>query len=209
MTTPWKRFPGHAGLGKRFLSFLFFFFWSAQAAHAHPHVWVDYFVEVRFNQTDLVGFQHRWLFDEMFSSQVMEMFDANGDKSFSDKEVEEVRQGAFAYLEEHGYFIMVKVNGQDMTVREVRDFHAYINGHQVIYEFFTPLAVPAGAQPTTVHLLVADMEYFVDMAFVSGGLSISSGEHLNVSHSFGPSPAFSFWDGAWQPEHFTLRFHKP
>jgi len=193
---------------KRFLPILFFLFCSAQVAHAHPHVWVDYFVDVRFNQTGLTGFQHRWLFDEMFSSQVMEMFDADNDGFFSDEEVEDVRQGAFAYLEEYDYFIMVKVGGRDVAVREVRDFHARIDGHQVIYEFFTPLAVPALAQPTTVHLLVADMEYFVDMAFVSDGLSIQGGEHMKVDVDFGPGPAFSFWGGAWQPEHFTMRFHK-
>lgn len=183
--------------------------WKATIAFAHPHVWVDYFVEVHFNQEGLTGFQHRWLFDDMFSSQIMEMFDADRDGVFSKDEVEDVRQGAFAYLEEYDYFIMVKVNEQGVTVGEVRDFHARIDGHQVIYEFFTPLSVPASPQPTTVHLLLADMEYFVDMGFISGGLSVLGGEHLDVSHSFGPGPAFSFWGGAWQPEHFTLRFHKP
>lgn len=193
----------------RFLSALIFLLWTGQVAFAHPHVWVDYLVAVHFNQDGLVGFQHRWLFDDMFSSQIMEMFDADSDGSFSDDEVEAVRQGAFAYLEEYDYFIMVKVDGQDAVAPEIRDFHARIDGHQVIYEFFTPLSAPAAEQATTVQLLVADMEYFVDMAFVSGGLSISGGEQLSVFHSFGSGPAFSFWGGAWQPDHFTLRFHKP
>lgn len=193
---------------KHKLLLFLFFLCSAQTAHTHPHVWVDYLVEVRFDQDGLVGFQHRWLFDEMFSSQVMEMFDADNNGSFSSEEVENVRQGAFAYLEEYGYFIMIKVNGQDVAVREVRDFFARIDGHQVIYEFFTPLTVPAGAQPQTIHLLVADMEYFVDMAFVSDGLSFQGGEHLEVDAAFGPGPEFSFWGGAWQPKHFTLRFHE-
>jgi ABC-type uncharacterized transport system substrate-binding protein len=193
---------------KHKLLLFLFFLCSAHTVQAHPHVWVDYFVEVRFDQTGLVGFQHRWLFDEMFSSQVMEMFDADNNGFFSSEEVENVRQGAFANLEEYGYFIMIKVDGQDVAVQEVRDFLARIDGHQVIYEFFTPLSVPAGAQPKTIHLLVADMEYFVDMAFVSGGLSFQDGEHLEVDAVFGPGPAFSFWDGAWQPKHFTLRFHE-
>ncbi len=193
----------------RFLSTLMLLLWAGQVAFAHPHVWVDYSVEVRFNAEGLVGFQHSWLFDDMFSSQIVEMFDADGDGSFSDDEVEAVRQGAFVYLEEYDYFIMVKVDGQDTAAPKIRDFRASIDGHRVIYEFFTPCPVPAAEQPATVQLLVADMEYFVDMAFVSGGLSISGGEHFNVAHAFGSGPAFSFWGGAWQPEHFTLRFHKP
>jgi len=44
---------------------------------SHPHVWVDYAIEANFNQNGLTGFQHRWEFGEMFSSQIMEMFDAN------------------------------------------------------------------------------------------------------------------------------------
>ncbi|WP_031385943.1 DUF1007 family protein [Desulfonatronum thiodismutans] len=191
-----------------FLAVTTLLFMTAQPARAHPHVWVDYGIEARFDAAGLVGFQHRWTFDEMFSSQIMEMFDADGDGVFSAEEIEEVRQGAFEYLSEYDYFIQIKVNGSPFHVASVTDFRASIQGHQVVYDFFVPCPIPAGAEPKTVHLLVADMEYFVDLGLKKDGLSISGQEHVTVRSAFHSSEAFSFWGGAWEPRHLTIEFQK-
>jgi ABC-type uncharacterized transport system substrate-binding protein len=183
-------------------------FGTAAAGRAHPHVWVDYAVEARFDENGLTGFQQRWIFDEMFSSQIMEMFDADMDGVFSPAEIEEVRQGAFDYLREYNYFIQIKIDGEDFAVQYVHDFHARIDGHRIIYEFFVPCTVTAAATPKTIHLLVADMEYFVDMSFVAGELTIQGKEYVDVAHEFASGEAFSFWGGSWSPKHFTLRFQK-
>lgn len=182
----------------------------APEATAHPHVWVDYAVSARFDREGLVGFSYRWVFDDMFSSQIMEMFDADGDGFFSAEEVEEVGRGAFSYLAEYNYFIQIRINGRDFEVRHVQDFHARIEGHLVVYEFFTPCVVKAAETAKSVHLLVADMEYFVDMLFIPGDqlVEIQGGEYVDVEARFGSSEAFSFWGGAWRPEHLTLRFKK-
>ena len=181
---------------------------SGGPAWAHPHVWVDYAIEARFDATGLTGFQHRWTFDEMFSSQIMEMFDANGDGFFSAEEIEAVRRGAFEYLSEYDYFIQIKINGSSFHVASVTDFRAAIHGYQVVYDFFVPCPVPASAEPTVVHLLVADMEYFVDLDLKQDGLSISGNDSISVKSKFHSSDAFSFWGGAWEPRHLTLKFQK-
>ncbi|SMP71982.1 ABC-type uncharacterized transport system, substrate-binding protein [Desulfonatronum zhilinae] len=191
-----------------FLAVTTLLFMTAQPARAHPHVWVDYAIEARFDATGLVGFQHRWTFDEMFSSQIMDMFDADGNGVFSDEEIEEVRRGAFEYLSEYDYFIQIKVNDSPFHVASVTDFRASIQGHQVVYDFFIPCPVPVGAEPKIVHLLVADMEYFVDLGLETDGLSVSGKEHVSVRSAFHSSEAFSFWGGAWEPRHLTLEFQK-
>lgn len=181
---------------------------GAQPARAHPHVWVDYAIEARFDATGLSGFQHRWTFDEMFSSQIMEMFDANQDGVFCAEEIEQVRRGAFEYLSEYDYFIQIKINETPFYVNSISNFRASIQGHHVVYDFFTPCPVPAAAETQTVHLLIADMEYFVDLGLEADGLSVSGKEHVTVSSAFHSSEAFSFWGGAWEPKHLTLRFQK-
>ncbi|SDB61566.1 ABC-type uncharacterized transport system, substrate-binding protein [Desulfonatronum thiosulfatophilum] len=181
---------------------------TAATVRAHPHVWVDYAIEARFDQNGLTGFHHRWIFDEMFSNQIMEMFDLPGDGNFSAAQIEQVRQEAFDYLREYNYFIHIKVDGTDFIVQYVRDFHVTTQGHQIVYEFFVPCTVAAADAPKSVHLLVADMEYFVDMAFVAETLEIQGQEFVEVSHTFTSGDPFSFWGGAWTPEHFALRFHK-
>jgi len=196
----------------RSFQFLFLFLLLATtapgSAWAHPHVWVDYSIETRFDATGLSGFHHHWTFDEMFSSQLMEMFDANQDGVFCAEEIEQVRRGAFEYLSEYDYFIQIKINETPFYVHSIQNFRASIQGHQVVYDFFTPCPAPATAKPQTVHLLIADMEYFVDLWLKENGLSISGKEHVSVSSEFHSSEAFSFWGGAWEPPHLTLRFQQ-
>lgn len=184
--------------------------WAATIlpAWSHPHVWVDYAMEARFDHNGLTGFHQRWVFDEMFSSQIMEMFDVDNDGVFSPEEIEAVRQGAFVYLQDSNYFIQIKIDGKDFAVQYIRDFQARIAGHQIIYEFFVPCTVTAVATPKTIHLLVADMEYFVDMSLAADGLTIVGKEHAKVDQTFASGEAFSFWGGSWTPKHFTIRFQK-
>ncbi len=181
---------------------------AAQAVQSHPHVWVDYSIGAHFDQNGLVGFRQRWILDEMFSSSIVSMFDADENGVFSDDEMEEVRKGVFDYLREYEYFTRIKIDGQDFEVRQVTQFRAYIEGHHVVYEFFVPCVVAAASSPRTVQVLVEDLEYFVEMTFKPNGLTIEGKEHVSVSSTFGSSDAFSFFGGAWRPKHLTLRFEK-
>lgn len=178
------------------------------AARAHPHVWIDYAIEARFDENGLTGFQQRWVFDEMFSSQIVEMFDLTMEGNFTAEEIEQVRQGAFEYLRDYNYFIQIKIDKQDFIVQYIRDFHVTMQGHQIVYEFFVPCTVAAADTPKTIHLLVADMEYFVDMASIDDKLELQGHKSLDVSHSFTSGDPFSFWGDSWAPKHFALRFQK-
>jgi ABC-type uncharacterized transport system substrate-binding protein len=52
---------------------------GAGPAAAHPHVWINAVATLLFEDRMLVGVHHRWEFDEMFGSYVIEEHDANGD----------------------------------------------------------------------------------------------------------------------------------
>jgi ABC-type uncharacterized transport system substrate-binding protein len=48
---------------------------AAGAASAHPHVFADAAVEVRFGARGLEGVRVAWTFDELFSSMVLQEYD--------------------------------------------------------------------------------------------------------------------------------------
>lgn len=181
---------------------------EAKPVGAHPHVWVDYSIEARFGPNGLTGFYQTWVFDEMFSSSIVSLFDLDENGVFSEDEIEEVRHGVFEYLVEYDYFTHIKIDGRDFAIPHARDFNAFIDGHHVVYEFFLPCELPVAATPRTLHVLVGDMEYYADMTLASEGLRIQGNESVSVSYSFGTGSAFSFYGGAWEPEHLTLRFEK-
>ena len=55
-------------------------------ACAHPHVFVDNRVTFLFDGSRLTGFRENWLFDEVFSDQLLQDFDTNHDGQFSKAE---------------------------------------------------------------------------------------------------------------------------
>ncbi len=181
---------------------------EAQPVGAHPHVWVDYSIKVRFDQKGLTGFHQTWVLDEMFSSSIVSLYDLDENGAFTEDEIEEIRQGVFEYLLEYDYFTHIKIDGRDFDIPHARDFHAFVEGHHVVYEFFLPCEVPVAATHRTLHVLVGDMEYYADMTLAPDGLHIQGNEAVSVAYSFGTGSAFSFYGGAWEPEHLTLQFEK-
>jgi ABC-type uncharacterized transport system substrate-binding protein len=132
-------------------------------AAAHPHVWITDVSTFVFEDRRLVALHHRWTFDELFGSFVIEQHDADGDGRFDAGETEALRAGAFDNLEEYGYFTHLRIDGGDLPLHQVRDFRASIEDGELIYAFTLPLPEPV--DPTTSELVlgVYDPEYYVEL----------------------------------------------
>ena len=70
-----------------FFAFAFSVF-SAGLAYAHPHVWVTMETEVELgNSKEIIGFRHKWTFDEMYTKFAVEGLYTNGDGIYSEEEL--------------------------------------------------------------------------------------------------------------------------
>jgi ABC-type uncharacterized transport system substrate-binding protein len=132
-------------------------------AVAHPHVWITDVTTFVFEQRRLVALHHRWAFDELFGSFVIEQHDLDGDGRFDAGETEGLRAGAFDNLEEYGYFTHLQIDGGDMALREVQDFRATIEDGELIYEFTLALPEPVDPASADLALGVYDTEYYVEL----------------------------------------------
>ena len=132
-------------------------------AGAHPHVWITDVTTFVFEDRRLVALRHRWAFDELFGSFVIEQHDADGDGRFDAVETEGLRADAFDNLEEYDYFTHLRIDGSALPLHEVRDFRASIEDGELIYEF--TLALPEPVDPTAAGLAlgVYDPEYYVEL----------------------------------------------
>jgi ABC-type uncharacterized transport system substrate-binding protein len=58
---------------------------------AHPHVWVDIFLDFEFNNSkELTAITQEWTFSDMFSSVYIKDFDNNDDGKFTIEESEKI-----------------------------------------------------------------------------------------------------------------------
>ncbi len=132
-------------------------------AKAHPHVWINDVTTYVFEDRHLVALRHRWEFDTLFSSFVIQEHDANGDGQFDAAETEAVQAAAFANLEEFDYFTHLRVDGEPVPLHEVENFAAHTADGVLIYEFTLPLPTPIDPAATDFAIGLYDVEYYVEV----------------------------------------------
>jgi len=167
-------------------------------AASHPHVWADYSVKAVFQEEGLAGFRLQWFFDELFSSEIMRMYDLKGG-ALSPAQLLAVKEGAFDSLRGFNYFTQVWIDGREFPVRFVRDFTARIMNRRLVYEFFVPCTVAAVHHPKTVRIQNSDPEFFVDFSIArSLSVGVLSAPGLLVEHEILES----------RPRSIQIRFRK-
>ena len=72
-------------------------------AEAHPHMFVEYAVLVRFGAGGVESVEVRWTFDEFTSALILRQFDKDGDGKLSPDEVRQVERRHFAETRESQY----------------------------------------------------------------------------------------------------------
>ncbi len=94
------------------------------AAFAHPVILIDYTMKVQFDSSGLQGFYETWRFDDVHSTEILKMFDKNGNGQIDPAELPALKRGYFDDLKDYSYFASIVVNGKEVPTREVSDFAA-------------------------------------------------------------------------------------
>jgi ABC-type uncharacterized transport system substrate-binding protein len=133
------------------------------APGAHPHVWITSVMTFVFEDRRLFGLRHRWEFDEIFGSFVIQEHDADGNGAFDAAETESVKDKAFASLRDYGYFTHLRIDGQPVPLTEIVGFEAEIEDGVLAYEFTLSLPEPVDPAATPLAVGVYDEEYYVEV----------------------------------------------
>ena len=95
---------------------------TTDEARAHPHVWVSVESTVLVEQGSVIGFRHRWSFDELYSAMAIEGLDTNKDGVYSREELAELAQVNIDGLKDFGFFTVVKLGDKDLTFAAPKDY---------------------------------------------------------------------------------------
>jgi ABC-type uncharacterized transport system substrate-binding protein len=131
------------------------------AAYAHPHVFIDNRVTFLFEGGKIVGFRENWLFDEIFSDQLLQDFDSDHDGSLSAAESDKLGAETLPNLAHFRYFTYVWIGGRDTGRLAPQDFHASASKKLVTFDFMVKLPKPADPQDIAVE--INDREYYVEV----------------------------------------------
>jgi len=148
-----------------FVLILLFVFKASAGLEAHPHVFIDTTVTIMFDDEGITGFQIQWLFDEMFSSMIINDFDEDYNLQFNSTEIVNIEKNAFSNLKNFHYFSYISLNEKDFPFKKVTNFSASIIGERLIYKFFIPYKIKAKEAEQIVTVAVYDDSYYCDVAF--------------------------------------------
>lgn len=131
------------------------------ALAAHPHVFIDANINFIFAGSRATHAELNWVFDAMFTEQVLSQCDGNRNRLIDAAEIPAVRQGFFVNLRHSKYFVFLWINDVFQQTVTATDFHASVNpAGRLVFRFRIPLAVPA-AGPVRVKLMNSDPTIFV------------------------------------------------
>lgn len=155
---------------------------AAQAAHAHPHVFIDARVDVQFSADGLSGIQVEWLFDTMFGSSLIADYDRDKNRSFDSAEIVQIKKTAFSNLKNYNYFTYIYIGSRRYDVATVSNFTAAVSGKTVKYVFFIPHESSFEKMEGDIFIGFFDKTNYCDFQFLADRpFSISAHENIDVS----------------------------
>ncbi|MBN1573723.1 MAG: DUF1007 family protein [Deltaproteobacteria bacterium] len=161
---------------------VFSFFVLADDVFCHPHVFIDAELVFVFDDRGLSGVRERWVFDEMFSQDLLVDFDSDEDGRLNVEDISRLRDIFYENTKEYNYFNIITIDGRKHSIDRLKDFTVSIESDCIVYEFFVPCSVPAGlAEDRKVKVLLFDetiythlsiADYRVDMKNKPGAFSV-------------------------------------
>ncbi len=109
----------------------------------------------------IVGLRENWLFDEVFSDQLLQDYDTDGDGRFSQAESDKIAAETLPNLAQFHYFTYIWAGGKALPKITPKDFHASARDKLVSFDF--TVSLPQPAEPGDIALEVNDREYFVEV----------------------------------------------
>ena len=143
---------------------------GAAPVSAHPHVWIDYTVTVRFGAEGPEAVRIDWAFDEMLSELIIQKYDSDRDGTFSPRETRALEQDHFSRLKDFNWFVEVKVDGTVIPIKDPKDFEARNVKGQLHYLFTVPLP-RATRREGTVDVNVADVTFYTAFTALGPGIT--------------------------------------
>jgi ABC-type uncharacterized transport system substrate-binding protein len=136
-------------------------------ASAHPHVFVDARLEVRFDaEGRIAALRHVWRFDDAFSAFATQGLDADGNGLYSLEELAPLAKVNVDSLKDFDYFTTPRAGKQRLGLKLPSDYHLeYDDGFLTLF-YTLELKQPVKPAGDGVTIDVYDPSYFVDFDLV-------------------------------------------
>lgn len=142
-------------------------------AKAHPHTWIDYIVQVKFDDKGrITGLHETWLFDAYYTMFVVEGAQKLANGAPPQESLDAVLAENIKNLGEYAYFTHVHSGETRLKTELATDATTRMVGDRLEMSFFVPLSEPIEANDLAFVYSIYDPSYYVEMLHVKGKGSV-------------------------------------
>jgi ABC-type uncharacterized transport system substrate-binding protein len=179
---------------------------APETVEAHPHVFIDNRVTFILAGQKITGFRENWLFDEVFSDQLLQQFDADQDGAFSPAESAQAAAGTLPNLANFHYFTYAWLDGKDLGRLEPSDFHASAKKGLVAFDFLVKLPRPVDPTQQAMALEINDRQYYVEVLLAKENPIVFKGQgSLACSASVTKDVKNAYYGGFVYPQRIAVQ----
>ena len=137
---------------------------GANAAQAHPHVWITARSALIYAPDGSIsGVRHAWTFDDMFSTYALQGIETKTKGVYSREDLAPLAQTNVESLKEFDFFTFAKADGKKEKFQEPVDYYLESKDAALTLHFTLPLKTPL--KPKALALEVFDPAFFIDFKF--------------------------------------------
>jgi len=133
------------------------------SAQAHPHIWIDAFVTLHFENGSINRVSVHWAFDELYSGVVIQDYDENGNGKLDPNELAQITVESREALKEYNYFTYLTLDQEVLGLSDVEELRVTVDKGILIYDFSTPLPRPVDPHATEFSFSLYDETYYVEL----------------------------------------------
>lgn|GEM_PF-669750 len=136
---------------------------GATTAQAHPHIWIDAFVTLHFDEGAINRISVHWAFDELYSGVVIQDYDENGNGKLDPNELAQITAESREALRDYNYFTYLTLGQDVLGLTDVEDLQVTVDKDILVYDFSTPLPRPVDPHETDFSFSLYDETYYVEL----------------------------------------------
>lgn len=138
-------------------------------ALAHPHVLIDSHAIVLFEAGKVVGLQMGWKFDPVYSSTLVQDYDADKSGTLSAAELATLEKEAFQDTAQYSYFTYAQVDGKAVAWPKAEGFKVLTFNDSLLYSFRLALPQPIDPHKQAFRFSTYEESYYIDIDFPNDG----------------------------------------
>jgi len=182
---------------------------AAGPAAAHPHVFIDNKVTFVFDAGKVTALRLHWVFDDIFSDDLLNQFDADGDGTFDKLESRAVGEGTLPNLKLFHYFTYIWVDGKQLDEIAPADFVASADDKRIVtFEMKVPLPQPVDPRTQAVATEIYDREFYVEIDLAQKDpVALENADGVPCGASVRDDHENAYFGGFVFPQEIALQCH--